>query len=301
MRNGEPSEREATVDIDRGLFILRCVSGVASDAPPLAMVRPTPSSEPYIEVISAPGIINGFLSGVGECVVIRAERAGQLSIKLKRANSSASADVSLKNEPISGTGRTTPIDSVSGPSETLSADRAIAGGSAPKFTILAHVSRRGDVEVEAGTWIAGPEAPAAIEGLEIRGSLTSGMRIEVQPLVATNPRRWMDWAPAGAFAGTRGRALPLVGIRVRLVGGQAERFVLAADALFLGSPIVSKRGRDLELVNSAGGDPLVGLRLNIESETTAVVENAAGAANTTAVLQRLEPSRVRVFRAAGNK
>ena len=137
-----------------------------------------------------------------------------------------------------------------------------SGGDA-KFKLLAHVSRRGDVDVGAGEWVAGPNAPAAIEGLEIRGSANSALRFELQPLVATTPPRWLDWVSSGGFAGTRGRGLPLAGVRVRLVGAEASRFVLSADALFLGSAIQSKRGQEIELIGSPGGDPLVGLSLDV--------------------------------------
>ena len=160
-----------------------------------------------------------------------------------------------------------------------------------KFSLLAHVSRRGDVDVAAGEWVAGPNAPAVIEGLEIRGSTNPGVGLELQPQVATTPPRWLDWVSPGKFAGTRGRGLALAGIRVRLVGAEASRFVLSAEALFLGSAIQGKRGQEIELVGSPGGDPLVGLRLDV----VAAAEDGV-LAKATNVQQRPE-SRVRVFRA----
>lgn len=304
MFNDGALEREATINVDRGLYILRYASGAASGASPVAVVRPAPGSEPFVEVISAPGVVNGFLSYPGECVIVRAEQSGRLSVKIMRQSAGASMDANFRLEPVLGAGKlgTENFGAEKASSPVLAGQQvepAFAGswsGAASRFKLLAHVSRRGDVEADAGDWIAGPNAPAAIEGLEIRGLSASGLGVEIQPLIATNPLRWLDWVPAGVFAGSRGRALSLAGVRIRLVGENASRHSIFAEALFLGSAIVSRRGREVELVGSAGGDPLVGLRLEIAPEGTSAIGNTAAA--NVAVQQRAEP-RVRVFRAAG--
>jgi hypothetical protein len=116
--------------------------------------------------------------------------------------------------------------------------------------------------------------------------------------VATDPLRWLDWAPMGSFAGTRRRALSLAGLRLRLVGEGASRFVLSADALFLGSPVQSRRGREIELVGAVGGDPLVGLRLEV-TPAESLASQAAIVAGVAVAEQRPE-SRIKVFRAASS-
>ena len=105
----------------------------------------------------------------------------------------------------------------------------LAIAAPPSFSILGHLSRRGDVEVAAGEWLGGPQLPRAIEGLEIRAPQGSNTRIEMQVLVGTDPPRWLDWVAHGVFVGTRQRALPLSGIRLRLVGSDADRFEPAAS------------------------------------------------------------------------
>jgi hypothetical protein len=291
--NDSALEREAMVNVDRGLYLLRYAAGANASVPPVAMARPAPGSEPFIEVISAPGIVTGFLSRPGECLVVRAERGGLLSVKIMRQSASASLDASFQLEPIFAAEEAVPtvalgLSVVAGP---LSPAEGIA-----KFRLLGHVSRRGDVEVGAGEWVAGPQAPAPIEGIEVRVAGASGPRIEIQPLVASNPPRWLDWAPPGVFAGSRGRFLSLAGLRIRLVGEAAARFTLSADALFLGSAIVSRRGREIEVVGAAAGDPLVGLRLDIAQEAVSAVGNGVLAESAFSP-RRTEP-RVRVFRAA---
>jgi hypothetical protein len=292
--NDSALEREATVNVDRGLYLLRYASGATSGASPVAMARPAPGSEPFIEVISAPGVVTGFLSCPGECVVIRAERGGLLSVKIMRQSVRASLDASFRLEPVIGAERSASTFAPGGGQAAPAPFVPVEG--ARKFSILAHVSRRGDIEVGAGEWVAGPQSPAAIEGIEIRASWASGPRIEIQPLVASNPPRWLDWTPAGVFAGSRGRFLSLAGLRIRLVGEEAARFILSADALFLGSAIVSRRGREIELVGAAGSDPLVGLRLDMALEAASVIGNGL-TADAAFSPQRTEP-RVRVFRAA---
>lgn len=278
----ELKEREATIDVARGLFLIKYASGSASGRSPRAIVRPARGSEPFIEVISAPGVVVGYLGAPGACAVIRAERAGRLALRIRADDNEGSLDASFRVESVGAE------QAVVAGSSVAASPRGEAGSDG--LRVLAHVSRRGDIEVGAGAWVAGPDAPAAIEGLELRGAIPGGVNIEVQPLVATNPVRWLDWSSHGAFVGTRGRALPLAGLRLRLAGEQAANYVLAADALFLGSAVVSKKGREIEFLGSAAGDPLVGLRLDLVPEARLASEAALSE-------QRREP-RVRVFRAS---
>jgi hypothetical protein len=280
-------EQETTVTVSRGLFLLRYASGAANGPSPYAVVRPNPASAPFIEVISAPGIVAGFLSAPGDCAVVRAEQAGGLVIKIVTQGKGDPLDASFKLEPLTGV-----------EPALLKAAAAPAPQAAPSpLSILAHVSRRGDVEAPVGAWIAGPEAPAAIEGLEIRGTLPAGLSLDVQPLLATRPPRWLDWSAAGKFIGTRQRALPLAGLRMRLSGPAAETYEIAASALFLGSPVVNRRGRDIEIVSAAGVDPLVGLRFELISgapERAAAKTEAAGGAFAP------PQPKLRVFRASAS-
>jgi hypothetical protein len=68
---------------------------------------------------------------------------------------------------------------------------------------------------------------------------------------------------AGAFAGTRGKALPLVSVVLELSGDDADDYELQVDALFLGSPAIHKSGQRIILSGPTGREPLVGLRMGI--------------------------------------
>ena len=275
-------EQETLVTVNRGLFVLRYANGAANGPSPYAIVRPNSASAPFIEVISAPGVIAGFLSAPGDCAIVRAEQTGGLVIKIVTQSKGDPLDASFRLEPLVGGAPALPME--------------VAQAAPGPLSILAHVSRRGDVEVAAGAWIAGPDAPATIEGLEVRGALPAGLSLEIQPLLATRPPRWLDWAPAGKFIGTRQRALPLAGLRMRLSGPASDAHEISANALFLGSPVVSRRGRDIEIVSAAGVDPLVGLRFELVSATP-----GGGAAKTGLAEEVLPPPpqpKLRVFRAS---
>ena len=276
-------EQETAITVNRGLFLLRYATGAASGRSPFAVVRPASASAAYIEVISPPGVVAGFLSGPGDFAIVRAEQSGNLLVKIVAQNPGDPLEASLRIEPVSGG------------QKVAAAGAVIAPATQGPPTVLAHVSRRGDVETAMGTWIAGPHAPAPIEGLEVRGALPDGLAIELQPLLATNPPRWLDWSGPGNFVGTRRRALPLAGLRMRLSGAAAGNFEIAASGLFLGSPVLNRRGREVEFVSAAGVDPLVGLQ--IELVAASIGEPAT---NDVTLAERPPESKLKVFRAMAN-
>lgn len=273
-------EQETAITVNRGLFLLRYATGAANGRSPFAVVRPAPASAPFIEVVSPPGVVAGFLSAPGDFAIVRAEQSGNLLVKIVAQAPGDPLEASLRMEPLSGV------------EKTVTAAAAVAPTQQGAPTILAHVCRRGDVEVAMGAWIAGPDAPAPIEGLEVRGALPGGVAIELQPLLATNPPRWLDWSGPGSFVGTRRRALPLAGLRLRLTGASAENFEIAASGLFLGSPVQNRRGRELEFVSPAGVDPLVGLQVELVSASVVGV-----GANERTLAESSPESKLKVFRA----
>jgi len=287
-------EQETTIAVDRGLFVLRYASGAGAHRSPIAMVRPEPASAPYVEVMSAPGVVAGFLSAPGDCAVVRAEQSGTLILKIIAQHAGDPLDATFKLDPLGGAERRDAGEIAAAPIAVAAPVAALGA-----LTILAHVSRRGDVGAAAGTWIAGPDAPAPIEGLALSGALPKGLALGIQPLLATNPPRWLDWAGLGDFVGTRQRALPLAGLRFRLSGPEAENFEIAASALFLGSPVTSRRGREIDLVSSAGVDPLVGLRIELVAASVEATTKPFPTANPFPTERPLEP-KLKVFRATAS-
>lgn len=289
---------DSSLFVAPGLYVLRYESGGDKIDPPTAVVLPAQGSEADIEIISTPGCASGRLERPGAALFIRAADHGRLRIGIKRNGSNGSLDAKFKLESV-GSLSTSSKQEEGGQRPRAEDEPAVSPVIAAAESrglsnalFLAHISRRGDVWVTAGEWAAGPDAPGRIEGLELRSPEKEGVRAELQVLAASKDAKWSDWIGTGVFAGSRGQNRPLAGLRLRLAGDAAHRFIVNADALFLGSPIMNKRGREVEFVSMAGSDPLAGLRFEVCPERRLSVRAPASSAG-----QNAQP-RVRVFRAA---
>ena len=289
-------DRHSSLHVTRGLYVLRYEGGGGSHNYPVAMVKPAVGSEGIVQVISAPGVVEGWLERPGAAVLVRAEDNGKIQIGVKRNGSNGSLEAAFRLESVSipSEDNRNPISTSArenSPGQLSQTSIARSANGSEGALFLAHVSRRGDVSVSANEWAGGPDAPGRIEGLAVLGSGKNGLRTEVQVLPGSKGATWSDWIGAGVFAGTRGQHQPLVGVRLRLTGDQAHLFIIHAEALFLASAIMIRRGREVECVSQSGRDPLVGFRFEICPERRASVRPA---------MCQVEPDghpRVRIFRA----
>ncbi|MBV9654962.1 MAG: hypothetical protein JOZ42_10410 [Acetobacteraceae bacterium] len=89
----------------------------------------------------------------------------------------------------------------------------------PDPEVIAHVQGEGDVGVPLGQWVGVRGSGRAIEGFRVLPQPPfMPPEIEYQAILG---RDWNSpWVSGGAFCGSRGMALPLLGLRVRL-GGRA--------------------------------------------------------------------------------
>ena len=97
---------------------------------------------------------------------------------------------------------------------------------------MAHVYGQGDVGAALGEWVGEPGSQRWIEGFALspRAGVGAG-DVEYQAVLG---RGWLSpWAEGGQFCGSRGMALPILGLCVRLRGEAAERFDAAVTASFL--------------------------------------------------------------------
>jgi hypothetical protein len=98
--------------------------------------------------------------------------------------------------------------------------------------VIAHIQTRGDVGAVFGDWLGNPGSGKWIEGFAI--SPNNGVDpadIEYQAVLG---RGWLSpWVEGGQFCGSRGMALPILGLRVRLRGPAAEAFELRYSASFV--------------------------------------------------------------------
>jgi Clostridial hydrophobic W len=121
----------------------------------------------------------------------------------------------------------------------LAGDPAVAGPeqpvAAPKERdpeVMAHVQGAGDVPGQFGDWIGKPGSRAWVEGFGIsdKGPVAPG-DMEYQGVLG---RGWLSpWVENGKFCGSRGMALPLLGLNVRLKGAAAKQFKVRYSATFI--------------------------------------------------------------------
>jgi hypothetical protein len=98
--------------------------------------------------------------------------------------------------------------------------------------VMAHVQRTGDVGGQLGDWVGVRGSKLWIEGFTVtpRAEIAAG-DIEYQAVLG---RGWLSpWVEGGKFCGSRGMALPLLGLRVRLKGAGAETHECSYSGTFV--------------------------------------------------------------------
>ena len=94
------------------------------------------------------------------------------------------------------------------------------------------MQQRGDVTVPLGEWIGERGSKRWIEGFGI--APPEGCAAEDIEYQAVLGRGWLSpWAEGGQYCGSRGMALPILGLRVRLRGAAAETHDVRLRASFV--------------------------------------------------------------------
>ena len=127
----------------------------------------------------------------------------------------------LSNEPMSG----------EAPARTpAAAGQPIVPGEDPE--VIAHIQQTGDVGGSLGEWMGTRDSKMWIEGFGLKPTdLIKPSDIEYQAVLG---RGWLSpWVDGGNFCGSRGMALPLLGINIRLKGDAADNFDCQYSATFV--------------------------------------------------------------------
>jgi hypothetical protein len=283
----EYAENRKTIELKRGLFILHYVSSVEKNRPPKVIVSSELAYDRNIDFVLHPDCTEAVLSRPGGSLVVRAAAPGRLAINVRPFDESGSVAATVRIEPLT--------QGESARETQASAKRPRSSRDPEDFRVMAHVASIGDVTAHTEQWLAGPAAPSRIEGFAVEWPSKPG-DLEIRYSVKTSRAQAVSGQimPLGAFAGTRGKALPLVGVMLEMSGSGAANFQFIAEAIFLGSPALRLEGKRVVLSGPTGREPLVGLRLRIQDLG---VERSSE--------QRLTParpargsSRVRVFRSS---
>lgn len=286
------NKQSKVVDVDKGLVIVRYATATDEVRPPKIEVLVNPKDERHIEIISNPLHSEAVLWQPGASLVVRAMRPGKLFVEVIPIDDDGSTAATVKVEMLSqgetsearleppATGAVVGIGYGPGAKSNVDLDH---------LKIIGHVAGIGDVTARADEWVAGPSAPARIEGLSIvwpgkPDDLDIRYCVKLARPHAVSGRMM----GLGGYAGTRGRALPIVGIRLEMLGAAASSFRLVSEAAFLGAPIARTSGKQIEMSGPTGREPLVGFRLRLDEVNIPLQPVLTPAARSQ--------GRVRVFR-----
>jgi hypothetical protein len=109
---------------------------------------------------------------------------------------------------------------------------------------MAHIQRMGDVGCSLGEWLGLKGSRQWVEGFGL--APLDGIPPEDLEYQAVLGRNWLSpWVEAGKFCGSRGMALPLLGLKVRVKGAAARNFECSYSATFVdGSAVGPVSGGD---------------------------------------------------------
>jgi hypothetical protein len=164
------NKQSKVVEVDEGLVIVRYATARDEIRPPKIEVLVNPKDEKHIEIISNPLHSEAVLWQPGACLVVRAMRPGKLLVEVVPLDDAGSTAATVKVEMLSqgenaevrsaspAARRVVDIDRDSRPQSRVDLGR---------LKIVGHVAGIGDVAARSDEWVAGPSAPARIEGLSI--------------------------------------------------------------------------------------------------------------------------------------
>ncbi len=134
--------------------------------------------------------------------------------------------------------------------------------------IAAHLQNRGDVLARLGEWVGERGSQRWVEGFALsprEGGVTPG-EVEYQAVLG---RGWLSpWAEGGQYCGSRGMALPILGLRVRLRGVAAETHAVELSATFTDGTAIGPVGQG-EACEAASLAPLEAFRIAIAPQRKA--------------------------------
>lgn len=278
------TEQQRVLNLDRGLFFVNYKSAEDLSFPPRVTVAPTGGHEERMEIILHPDATEPVLWEPNSGLLVRVNTPGTLQVQVQPVRPGGSQAATVRIEPIqSGRAAVTARQSES---KDLHSNVTTDG-----LKVLGHVAGRGDVTVGPDTWIAGPMAPSRVEGVALEWpEKPMGVDIRYAVQFANGQAGSGTMVPLGAYAGTRGRALPITGVVLEVSGSEALEFV--AEAVFLNSPTLRAVGKRVVLSGPTSREPLVGIRIGVER--VAAMEQAATPAKPSR--KPAGSGRVRVFR-----
>jgi hypothetical protein len=291
------TKQSKTVNLEKGLFLVRYDEASDQAHPPHIRILVNPKYRESIDLVLNPDHREAVLWQPGACLVARASEPGQLFVEV------------IATEELGSTAATVKIDGLSqGEAQSVAVSTRV-GRDAPSrkprremhegLNLVGHVAGIGDVAVGPHEWIGGPSSPARIEGVSIEWpGKPDDLDIRYAVTLARPHTASGRMLMLGDYAGTRGRAIPIVDLSLELGGARASDFQFITEALFLGAPVQRVTGRKVKVAGPTGREPLVGLRLQLEEVEEVDVPLRPV---PVAVTKSKSSGRVRVFRSQSRR
>ncbi len=217
---------------------------------PGVRISPPPLNAENVEIVGFRA--DGWLSADGDAALVRVHRApAQVLVTIYQLPDQPDSAPKLQVRQLLGTG---------------AAAEAPAVAAAPeRVDILGHIQSRGDVGAKFGDWLGEQGSGNWIEGFAV--ATPEGLNAADLSYQAVLGRGWLSpWVEAGQYCGSRGMALPLLGLRVRLEGEAAEQYELTCSATFVGGASAGPVGND-ETCEAAELAPLEAILLTLTRKT----------------------------------
>jgi hypothetical protein len=291
--------QQKPLDLQRGLFLIRYDSAEDPAHPPKVSVGADAASAGTVEFLLPPDVEAAVLWSPGASLVVRLSAPARLLVEVAPRTLGGSVAARIQSVQLS----TDP--------QGMAWSDQVAPVDFSGLRLLGHLAGRGDTFVGLGEWLGGPQAPTRIEGVSIDWPARPANFAIRQAVRIGGPGepKSTEFVEVGAFSGSRGRALPLVGASFEVLGPGALGYEITAEALFLGSPQMRVTGQRVVVSGPTGREPLVGLKLQIAAPQAAprpvapeIAPAAAEPANVrssvaaTDGVERSSKGRVRVFR-----
>lgn len=241
--------------LDAGLYCIvaqRSAAAGAASGLPAVRISPAPGPAGRPEAVTVRAFRDdGLLGADGDAALVRIEGgAAKVLVTVYQAPGATDAAPRLQVMRLS--------EGAPGAASLVQA--APAEGPQGKREVLAHVQARGDVAVPLGAWMGEKGSRRWIEGFAIAPDGTPPADIEYQAVLG---KGWLSpWVEGGQFCGSRGMALPVLGLRVRLRNELARTSQLRLEASFIDGTSVGPVG-DGEVCESPELAALEAFRLEL--------------------------------------
>jgi Clostridial hydrophobic W len=296
--NRTPSVHELKVtahmmSLEPGVFcIFQSPSHSAPDASGLPGVRlsPPPGVPPEhcpVDILGFTG--DGWLNEFHDALLLRVRQPTQILVTIYQQ---AADQVHSPNLQVVRVGNSVAADAQqAGPQQAGAAPQGPQPMGAPpqaaprppmaavplpaKPDVTAHIQSRGDVGGQFAAWLGEPGSKRWMEGYSVNPP--SGLAPEDIEYQSVLGRGWMSpWVSGSEFCGSRGMALPILGLRLRLRGAAEDAWSLSAEASFVDGARSGPVGSG-ELLESPSLAPLEAFLLKLEPKQSAAAPAPAQA------------------------